>query len=163
MLFRPRLPLRAGLVDTRFVFKRVAAFRFGEDFDPAALAFVEARCLVGEAFVFADRRFLAEVGARFLRAPITAPDTAPTTVPTTGVPTALPTTAPATAPPKVLAAALFMLEPFSFLLSSFISGLPWQNNRLLLDFLNLADFFVSLYAKPMQAIPPRKDTACGHW
>jgi len=87
VLFRPRLPLRAGLVDTRFVFKRVAAFRFGEDFDPAALAFVEARCLVGEAFVFADRRFLAEVGARFLRAPITAPDTAPTTVPTTGVPT----------------------------------------------------------------------------
>jgi hypothetical protein len=159
VLFRPRLPLRAGLVDTRFVFKRVAAFRFGEDFDPAALAFVEARCLVGEAFVFADRCFLAEVGARFLRAPITAPDTAPTTVPTTGVPTALPTTAPATAPPKALAAAPFTLELFSFLLSSFISGLPW----LLLDFLNLADFFVSLYAKPMQAIPPRKDTACGHW
>ena len=62
MLFRPRLPLRAGLVATRFeVLERVAAFRFGEDFDFAALAFAEARCLLGEAFVFADRRFLAEV------------------------------------------------------------------------------------------------------
>jgi hypothetical protein len=50
--------LGAGLVATRFeVFERVAAFRFGEDFDFAA----EARCLLGEAFVFADRRFLAEV------------------------------------------------------------------------------------------------------
>jgi hypothetical protein len=59
VLFRPRLPLRAGLVDTRFeVFERVAVFRSGEDFDLAALDFVEARCLVGEAFVFADRRFL---------------------------------------------------------------------------------------------------------
>jgi hypothetical protein len=62
VFFRPPLPLRTGLVDTRFeVFERVTAFRFGEDFDLAALAFVEARFLVGEAIFFADRRFLAEV------------------------------------------------------------------------------------------------------
>jgi hypothetical protein len=26
----------------------------------------------------------------------------------------------------------------------------------------LAEYFVSLYPKPIQ-LPPRKDTACGHW